>query len=690
MMGTRLYAIGLTLSTLTLLVPSRAAAQSTDLDSYALFAIQEIRAKGLKVVGGGDVGVNNPDGELRVHSRLDAPGSEISADTVRTLSAASCATLFANSAHPTICTFQHPFVTPFPNLADLRTACGFPDPFPACGVNGPNFVVNRGETLVLPPGTYGTVEVKGSPNAGVLVFDGIGDYDFCSLTIGRKAQLLFRSAVQGPVNVHVTGDVTGDDVDPQLGNGSFTGPEAGSALSPSDIHLFANGALVNFSRRSKVKLNLCAPNAMMSVTQGAQLTGTFVAASIHTEHVTVISAPASTSTTTTTSTTSSTTAPPDGSTTSTTTTVTSSSTSSTEVVATTTTTNQNACQEGHCGDGVVDPQCDESCECALVGQVRPTSCSGAMIEAPHDLPACAVCKSCVLDQSQCAAESTTTTTVPDGSSSTTTTTMPAETSTTTTTEPGATTTTTTTTPGTCGNGHLDPGEECDGNDLGGAQCPVGSPIGALLCSPNCTIDSSDCHSSTTTTTEPALRVKEICGNCLDDDGNGLTDFEDPACCAQLQQFAMDRVRSTLKPKRGVSNFLLHSRLASAGLGSHVNPMMMGQDVFVQVRPTSSRDDILCAWIPAKKFMGKHKKFTFWDRNRRVKSAKGLSDMTLIVGKKGRLRLRTHGPRVQMESPGATTVRVTVGFHSHQGDDQNLCSSTMVPLKANAKGALRTP
>jgi hypothetical protein len=23
---------------------------------------------------------------------------------------------------------------------------------------------------------------------------------------------------------------------------------------------------------------------------------------------------------------------------------------------------------------------------------------------------------------------------------------------------------------------------------------------------------------------------EICGNCVDDDGNGLTDFEDPACC----------------------------------------------------------------------------------------------------------------------------------------------------------------
>jgi hypothetical protein len=32
---------------------------------------------------------------------------------------------------------------------------------------------------------------------------------------------------------------------------------------------------------------------------------------------------------------------------------------------------------------------------------------------------------------------------------------------------------------------------------------------------------------TTTTTLPP---EEICGNCLDDDGNGLADWEDPACC----------------------------------------------------------------------------------------------------------------------------------------------------------------
>ena len=26
--------------------------------------------------------------------------------------------------------------------------------------------------------------------------------------------------------------------------------------------------------------------------------------------------------------------------------------------------------------------------------------------------------------------------------------------------------------------------------------------------------------------------REDCGNCVDDDGDGRTDYEDPACCAQ--------------------------------------------------------------------------------------------------------------------------------------------------------------
>ncbi len=69
--------------------------------------------------------------------------------------------------------------------------------------------------------------------------------------------------------------------------------------------------------------------------------------------------------------------------------------------------------------------------------------------------------------------------------------MPGGSSTTTT-----TTSTTTTTQSLCGNGTIDPGEECDGSNLGGAACS--SPMGSFLptCSANCTLDCSTCPGGT--------------------------------------------------------------------------------------------------------------------------------------------------------------------------------------------------
>src|SRR2546427_651202 len=67
------------------------------------------------------------------------------------------------------------------------------------------------------------------------------------------------------------------------------------------------------------------------------------------------------------------------------------------------------------------------------------------------------------------------------------------TTTTTTSTTSTTATTTTTIPSNCGNGHIDPGEACDGSDLGGVSCPGGSAGGAFVaCNPDCTLDCSPC------------------------------------------------------------------------------------------------------------------------------------------------------------------------------------------------------
>ena len=51
-------------------------------------------------------------------------------------------------------------------------------------------------------------------------------------------------------------------------------------------------------------------------------------------------------------------------------------------------------------------------------------------------------------------------------------------------------------PPVCGNGVLEPGEECDGSDLGGQTCSdFGFDQGSLACTGQCTIDTSDCSNA---------------------------------------------------------------------------------------------------------------------------------------------------------------------------------------------------
>ena len=179
---------------------------------------------------------------------------------------------------------------------------------------------------------------------------------------------------------------------------------------------------------------------------------------------------------------------------------------------------------------------------------------------------------------------------------------------------------------------------------------------------------------------------EICGNCIDDDGNGLTDFEDPACCAEASQnFRMVVSNGRLQPRGSATRFRLQTMLARSGL--YVNPL--AQDVFLQVRPENGTD-VLCARIPATKFMGKHGAFMFWDHHNGTPSARGLSDMKIQIMRDGSVRLRTHGKRTQMLCPNAGRLQVTVGFLGATGDGGNRCSTTLQSFRAGRNGLLLAP
>jgi len=77
--------------------------------------------------------------------------------------------------------------------------------------------------------------------------------------------------------------------------------------------------------------------------------------------------------------------------------------------------------------------------------------------------------------------------------------------------------------GYCGNGILEPGlgEQCDGQDLGGLNCPqLGFDGGDLACDANCRLDTSGCYNDP----DPACGngVREGSEQCDGDDFGGLT------------------------------------------------------------------------------------------------------------------------------------------------------------------------
>ena len=84
----------------------------------------------------------------------------------------------------------------------------------------------------------------------------------------------------------------------------------------------------------------------------------------------------------------------------------------------------------------------------------------------------------------------------------------------------------------CGNGVIEAGEQCDGNNFAGATCQTfGFTGGALRCTPQCQVDTNGCSST----------AAENCTNGQDDDRDGQTDCSDqdclsnPACGGQPEQ-----------------------------------------------------------------------------------------------------------------------------------------------------------
>jgi hypothetical protein len=289
------------------------AQPSKNLDAYAIFAVNGLRARSLRVMSG-DIGVNA--GPLDLRSGLAAPTSVVVADQLQVGTAANCAALYTSLAGETIGACGPAQATSFPLVADVGRGCGIDTSRPPCAA-ADSMTVPRGATMAIDAGVHGDLDILGAGgHHGRAVLTG-GDYVFCSLHLGRSAVL----EVDGPARVAVAGDVV-------IGPGAQVG--VGTGMTPGDLTLQVDGAEVAVSRGARLAGRLCAPTTMLRVVGNARLSGSMVAGNIEGARITAEGLggpPGSTTTTSSTSTTSTTAVHP---------------TTSTSVIATTTTTTTTA------------------------------------------------------------------------------------------------------------------------------------------------------------------------------------------------------------------------------------------------------------------------------------------------------------------------------------------------------------
>jgi hypothetical protein len=570
-------------------------------DGYAVLADTLLRTKGSLTVDGGPIGVNA--GSLLTHGPLAADHLDViagagPANAVRLRPGSACGRLFTDPARVTGVNCSSSPVAAFtgPILDEpLAAACEFPASSPPCG--GAAVTVVHGAVVHLAGGSpaaprvYGSVLVQGAPTPGTLVLDG-GAYVFCGLRVAGRARLLVGSAAQ----VFVNGDL-------QLYQSTVVGPDASSAHppAPTDIRFLVAGGRAHLSRRTRFTGRLCAPNGIVSLAAGAEAFGGLAGHIVSTDRAIVHGIPVPLPTTTTTTTTSST---------------------STTVTSTTVPT----CV---CGDGQVDPGC-EQCDLGSPGDgiLEGVGCP--------DGEACIAC--------QCVPTTTTTTTTVSTTTAT-------------------SSTTSTTLACRCGNGILEPacGEECD--SASGSvvdQCPSGS-----RCSATCTCEP-------TAPVVPPLS----CNTCAD--------FENPACCAQSIVMTL---RKGKMGRRGKGTRLnLRARVAQSGF----RPVPHEDDVLIQLRQGST--ELLCAKIPAARFMKMHhgRVTGFWDYRHRVPSAKHIDDVSFTRRKKAGVKVHIFARKAELETPQAGDLTLMVVLHSPSAPAASQCSAVTENFRTTRTKGLRAP
>ena len=179
------------------------------------------------------------------------------------------------------------------------------------------------------------------------------------------------------------------------------------------------------------------------------------------------------------------------------------------------------------------------------------------------------------------------------------------------------------------------------------------------------------HAVVADCTPSPTKPVEICGDCIDNDGDGLVDWEDPDCCEQLIAMQPQRVmlkRPTAKGRNRMRVKAIYSYFTPVGFDPNQH------DTSLQI--SDGAGQVVCATVPAGHWMRPTpRRFSFCDKDGTF--AGGLRDGRFVKRKSGRVIFRAVSRKFPNRPIDGTSVRITVRVG-------NQCSQSTMGLRAKKK------
>jgi uncharacterized repeat protein (TIGR01451 family) len=152
----------------------------------------------------------------------------------------------------------------------------------------------------------------------------------------------------------------------------------------------------------------------------------------------------------------------------------------------------------------------------------------------------------------------------------------------------------------------------------------------------------------------AGRGGEVCGDCEDNDGDGLVDYEDPDCCEQVDPLTLGRMAMRTRPRASDDALRLRSRALAASPAA-LDPVRGG--VTLQVSDGAGR--LYCHDLAMVTSRRARKRGVFRFTDRKGTRADGLQRVRLKIRKDGTVVFRAAGKKLDLRTPADGGVQVTL-------------------------------